>query len=404
MSAPGAELRPDARSTAALRSANQRRVLDVLRADSRLPETGPFTQAEIARSTGLAPATVSSIVRELAGLGIVDTIGGSGRRGTAVTISRRAGLIAGIDIGHLHLRLAVGDLAGAVLAEDRTALAPDHPVERALDLIEEMLDRLLVGLGAARGEVLTAGMGLPAPIGADGLVVATSILPGWVGIDARTVTGQRLDLPVHIDNDANLGALAEHRIGAGVGHDCMVYMKVSSGVGAGLILDGRLFRGGGGTAGEIGHLTVDENGPICRCGSRGCLEAYTSIGMVQDMLRHQHPDATIAELAAAAKSGDVAVQRAFEDAGSHLGWGVAMLANLLNPTALVIGGDMARAGDYLLDSARAAVRRHALTSVSSSLLLTEAALGDRSGMVGALLLALDRTELALPANGIQSAG
>ncbi len=318
-------------------------------------------------------------------------------RGTAVRISRQAGLIAGLDIGHRHLRVAVGDLGGSVLTENRLPLAADHPYEQGLDMAEDMLDKLLSELHGSRGDVLALGMGLPAPIDAAGLVAAASILPGWVGVDAQAVASDRFGCPVHLDNDANLGALAEHRLGAGAGHDCMVYLKVSSGVGAGLILDGRLFHGGGGTAGEIGHLTVDENGPICRCGSRGCLEAYTSVNTVADLLSHQHPGASMAALVEAARGGDVAVRRAFEDVGTHLGWGVAMLANLINPSALVIGGDMAQAGDFLLESVRDGVRRHALASVSSTLTMSVSSLGDRSGVIGAMLLALDHTELALPA-------
>ncbi|MBA3339575.1 MAG: ROK family transcriptional regulator [Geodermatophilaceae bacterium] len=380
-------------STAALRVANQRRVIDALRTGD---SEASITQADIARTAGLAPATVSNIVRELVVAGVVETVSGPGR-GTAVRISRQAGLIAGLDIGHRHLRVAIGDLGGSVLIEHRLPLAPDHPYEQGLDMAEEMFEKLLGELSASPADVLAIGLGLPAPIDAAGLVAAASILPGWVGVDARAVASERFGCPVHLDNDANLGALAEHRLGAGAGHDCMVYLKVSSGVGAGLILDGRLFHGGGGTAGEIGHLTVDSNGPICRCGSRGCLEAYTSVGAVGDMLSQRHPDASMAELVAAACDGDIAVRRAFEDAGSHLGWGVAMLANLINPSTLVIGGDMAQAGEFLLESVQAGVRRHALASVSSTLTMSVSSLGDRSGVIGALLLALDHTELALPA-------
>ena len=383
-------------STASLRAANQRRVIDALRVASTEP---PITQADIARTTQLAPATVSNIVRELAGAGLVETVGGSGRRGTEVRISRRAGLVAAVDFGHRHLRVAVGDLAGTLLAERRLPLAPDHDHGVGLALADETLCGLIAELGARRGDVVSVGMGLPAPVGQDGVVIASSILPGWIGVEAAAVAQQRFGWPVHLDNDANLCALAEHRFGAGVGHRCMVYIKVSSGVGAGLIIDDRPFHGGTGTAGEIGHLTFDENGPICRCGSRGCLEAYTSVGMLQELLHLQHPGAGVTELVAAARAGDVAVRRAFEDVGTRLGWGVAIVANLMNPTCLVIGGDMAQAGDLLLDAVRDGVRRHALAPVSSAMTVSTSTLGERSAVRGALILALDRTELALPAAG-----
>lgn len=381
-------------STASLRAANQRRVIAALRAAASQP---PVTQADIARTTQLAPATVSNIVRELAGAGLVETTGGAGRRGTEVRISRRAGLVGALDFGHRHLRVAVGDLGGALLSEQRLPLDHDHDHADGLRLAAGTLDELLQTLGAHRDDVLGIGLGLPAPIGRDGVVIGSSILPGWIGVHAAAAAEQRLGSQVFADNDANLCALAEHHFGAGVGHPCMAYVKASGGVGAGLIIDGRVFHGGAGTAGEIGHLTFDENGPICRCGSRGCLEAYTSVGTLQEMLRAQHPDATISQLVAAAQAGDIAVRRAFEDVGSHLGWAAAILANLINPSRLVIGGDMAQAGDLLLDAVRDGVRRHALSSVSATMTVSASALGERSAVRGALLLALERTELALPA-------
>lgn len=388
---------PAGGSTSALRVANQRRVIDALRsANRRASGSATLTQADIARTAQLAPATVSNIVRELVAVGVVETIDRPGR-GTAVRISRQAGLIAGLDFGHRHLRMAIGDLSGSVLAELRQPLAHDHPYVQGLDLAEGMLATLLAELSADREDLLGVGMGLPAPIDADGLVVAASILPGWVGVDARTEAAARFGCPVYLDNDANLGALAEHRVGAGVGHDCLVYLKVSSGLGAGLILDGHLFRGSGGTAGEIGHFTVDDNGPICRCGSRGCLEAYASVGLVSDMLAQQHPNASIADLVAASRSGDVAVRRVFEDVGRHLGWAVALVANLINPSALIIGGDLAQAGEFMLEALREGVRRHALAPLSSTMTVTVSALGDRASVIGALLLTLDHTEFALPA-------
>lgn len=379
-------------STSSLRLANQRRVIDALRD----PRTGgPLSQADIARSTKLAPATVSSIVRELADAGLVETTGGSGRRGTEVRIARRAGLLAALDFGHTHLRIAVGDLAGTVLAERRLALAADHTHTDGLALAARTVDDLVHSLHATRADVTGVGLGLPAPIDARGIVVSSSILPGWVGVDAAAVASRMLGPPVHVDNDANLCALAEHRLGAGVGHACMAYLKASSGLGAGLIVAGEPFRGGAGTAGEIGHLTYDENGPICRCGSRGCLEAYTSTNMVRELVEQQHPGASIAELVAAAGRGDLVARRAFEDIGARLGWGVAAIANLINPTCLVIGGDLAQAGEWLLEPVRAGMRRHALAPVSASLKVTTSLLGERSAVVGALLLALARSDLTL---------
>lgn len=380
-------------STASLRAANQRRVVALLqRSSGRL-----LSQAEIARVTRLAPATVSNIVRDLVAAGMLEASGGGGRRGAAVRIARGAGLVAGIDFGHRHVRVAAGDLAGEILAVDRVAVGPDHSWDDGLRIAGELLDRLLTSLGADRSRVVNAGLGLPAPLTDDGTVMSATILPGWVGIHASAEATRLLEIPVHVDNDANLGALAEHQRGAGRGHDTMVFVKVSSGVGAGLILNGQLFRGAHGTAGEIGHLTFDEQGPFCRCGSRGCLEAYASLDSASSALAGQVPEAGVDELVEAARTGNVAALRMFEDAGLHLGWGLAMLTNLMDPSAIVVGGDMARAGEIFLRSVRVGLRRHSLGSVATHTTVVVAELGERASVIGALLLALDRTELVPPA-------
>jgi predicted NBD/HSP70 family sugar kinase len=172
----------------------------------------------------------------------------------------------------------------------------------------------------------------------------------------------------------------------------VVFVKVSSGVGAGLILDNKLFRGTSGTSGEIGHLTLDDQGPLCRCGSRGCLEAYAATGTALSMMGDQMPGAHIDAIIEAAKQGNVSALRVFEDAGLHLGWGLATVTNLLNPGVILVGGDMAHAGELLLESARLGLRRHVLAGTSSTPVLV-AALGDRASMIGALALAIDATDL-----------
>ncbi|MDT9591715.1 ROK family transcriptional regulator [Nocardioides zeae] len=378
-------------STATLRTANQRRVLDVLRRRVSGGTSPDVTQADLARITGLAPATVSNIVRDLGAAGLVATDPGAGRRGTVVRLAPSAGLVAGIDVGHSHLAVAVGDLAGRVLGELRHPLAPTHPHTEGLALAGRLLDELLGAEGLDRSHLRAVTTGLPAPL--SGRVVASAaILPGWVGVDALAACEEAFGVPVHVENDANLGALAEHRLGVVAGRASSVFVKISSGVGAGIVLDDRLLHGNAGAAGEIGHLTLDERGPVCRCGSRGCLEAYASVGSVLAMMRDQLPDATLDDVVAAATSGNVSAQRSLEDAGRHLGWGLASAVNLLNPAVLVVGGDMARAGELLLEPVRRELRRHVLDAVADTpVLLSE--LGERASLVGAVLLAAELTDL-----------
>ncbi|MCW2815588.1 MAG: family transcriptional regulator [Nocardioides sp.] len=377
-------------SPGSLRSANQSRVVRLLR------EGGDsWTQADLARATGLAPATVSTIVRDLHDHGVVDVVPGSGRRGAAVRLSPAAGTVVGIDFGHSHVAVAVGDLSGAVLRESRhhTGGGEDHG--EALALARRMLDAL-DAFDASAPPVRGLGLGLPAPV-ADDVVESDAIFPGWHGVNAREAAEAVFGVPVLVENDANLGALAEHRVGAGRGYDSSVFIKTSSGVGAGIIIDGELFHGAGGTAGEIGHLTLDDQGPVCRCGKRGCLEAYTSTPFVQQMVAGQLPETLgatdVDHVVAAARAGNVAARRALEEAGLHLGRGLASVVNLLNPALVAVGGDMARAGELLLEPARIGLRRYALDAAASTPVVA-GELGGRASLIGAVLLVAENTEVS----------
>ena len=374
-------------STASLRAANQRRVVNALRVRREL------SQAEIARTTELAPATVSNIVKELSAAGFLEFERGSGRRGAAVKIARTAGLVAGVDFGHSHLQVALGDLSGNLIDKLSRPLDDDPSHEAGLGLANQLLDELLEANLSDRRSMRAVGMGLPAPISSSGVIESDSILPGWLGVNAAEAATASFGVPTLADNDANLGALAESIAGAGAGHTCMVYLKASSGVGCGLILDGKVFRGELGTAGEIGHLTMREDGPLCRCGSRGCLEAYAGADALVAQFSRQHPDSTAMELFALAAAGDIGAQRLIEDSGRYLGRASAILANLLGPTLIVVGGDMATSGEVLLDGLRDGLRRHALDAVAKKVSVTGAALGDGSSVIGGLLMALEAVEL-----------
>lgn len=381
-------------STSTLRTDNQRRVLDVLRVSAGHALDRPqWTQAELARTTGLAPATVSNIVRTLSDAGLVETDPGAGRRGTVVRLASSAGVVAGCDFGHSHVAVAIADLNGVVLGEQQQRLEPQHRHDDGLRTAAGMFEDLLTEVRRSRADVHAVGLGLPAPI-RHGVVQSSAILPGWVGVDAIEAAGAAFGCAVHVDNDANLGALAEHRVGAARGHTESVYLKVSSGVGAGVIVRDRVFHGAGGTAGEIGHLTVDEQGPLCRCGSRGCLETYASSSAILAITAGPLPGQDLAGIITAARAGNVAALRALEDAGLHIGWGIASVVNLLNPGMVVVGGEVASAGDLVLDSVRVGLRRHALDAVANTP-VEASPLGSRASLIGAALLAAESTDLAV---------
>ena len=285
------EGRPGVRtgSLESLRELNRLRVVETLR------ERGTASRAEIARVTGLSRSTVSSLVADLQANGLVVEYSdpdapasmATGRPPTLLSLDRSAGAVVGIDFGHDRIHAAVSDLSRTVLAEAIRPEDVDHDAEGSLDTAAELVDELLAETGLGHGDVIGVGMALSGPIDHDrGAVRPTAILPGWEGLAVAAEMSRRLgDLPVHLDNDANLGALAEVTLGAARDARNAVYVMISSGIGAGLIIDGRPYRGGGGMAGEIGHVLVDETGPICRCGNRGCLETFISGPALTDLLR-----------------------------------------------------------------------------------------------------------------------
>ncbi|HWB66429.1 MAG TPA: ROK family transcriptional regulator [Mycobacteriales bacterium] len=379
-------------SPSALRDANRRRVLDVLARE------GAASQASLARRTGLSRATIFNIVgglREAGVVSVTEQVRG-GRRVAEVQFSRRAGLVLGIDLDHRHLRVAVADLSHQILAERMSPIEPRRTADETMALAAEWVEAVLEDLDASHGEVLGVGMGLPAPIDpTSGEVGSSAILPGWVGVPAAEAMTYRLGMPVVVDNDANLGALAEITWGGSRGCDHLVYLKLSAGVGAGLVLGGRIYRGAAGTAGEIGHTTVDERGALCRCGNRGCLESFVGSEALLTLLRATQPEAeSIDDLVRLAATGDAGSRRLLADAGRYVGMALANLCNLLAPSKVVVGGELAATGDLLLEPMREIVRRHAIPAAANTVEIVTSDLGERSEVLGALALVL-RDELAL---------
>ncbi|MFI0938084.1 ROK family protein [Streptomyces sp. NPDC021020] len=373
-------------SQSSLHRANLERVVRAVRL------AGSLTQAEIARSTGLSAATVSNIVRELRDNGTVQVTPTSsgGRRARSVALSGDAGIVVGVDFGHSHLRVAVGNLAHQVLAEQSEPIDVDASASQGFDRAEQLVARLVESTGISPGKVLGVGLGVPGPIDVEtGALGSTAILPGWSGINPRQEMSDRLGVPVQVDNDANLGALGELVWGGGRGVKDLAYIKVASGVGAGLVIDGRIYRGPGGTAGEIGHITLDESGPVCRCGNRGCLETFTAARYVLELLRGSHGEGlTIPRMVQLAREGDPGCRRVTGDVGRHIGMGVASLCNLLNPSRVVLGGDLAEAGELVLGPIRESVSRYAIPSAAQRLSVVPGALGARAEVLGALALVL----------------
>jgi len=332
--------------------------------------------------------------------------GGLGRPPALLSLVPRAAHAVGIDFGHQHIRVAVCDLAGEPVVDDFSPARVDHAPVETLDLAQHLVQAALERSGVPRESVLGVGMGLAVPInGATGELEAEGILPGWRGIRPGQEMQERLGLPVRVDNDANVGALGESAFGAGRGARDMVYIRLSAGIGAGLILDARPYHGFGGLAGEIGHTLSDPAGPICRCGNRGCLEAIASPVAVARLLE-QRDGATIsvADLLALVARGDRGARRAVADAGEAVGHALSAVVSVLNPELIVVGGDLARAGAVLLDPIVAAIARHAVAPAARAVQIRTGSLGDRAEVLGAAALVLANAPRALVARLASTTG
>jgi predicted NBD/HSP70 family sugar kinase len=241
------------------------------------------------------------------------------------------------------------------------------------------------------------GMGVAAPVNKrTGRLQADGILPGWHGIDPVSEMQARLGIPVELENDANVGALGEKAFGAGRDVDDFIYVRLSAGIGAGLILGGRPYHGFGGVAGEIGHVLSDPSGPICRCGNRGCLEAIASPVAVARLLENSRGQAvSVKQMLELVADGDRGARRAVADAGEAVGRVTSALVNILNPELVIIGGDLAQTGSVLLDPIAAAIERHCVAPAAASAQICTAMLGERAEVLGAAALVLAKSPRAL---------
>jgi predicted NBD/HSP70 family sugar kinase len=396
-------------SLRSLRDANRRRVIEAL------GQRGVASRADLARATGLSRSTVSTVVADLQRAGLVserpDADGathepGVGRPPVLIALDRSAGGVVGIDFGHSHVAVAVADLSHEVLAELWQDIDVDHAATDGLDTAVRLVEQALAEADIPHDRVLGVGMGLPGPIHLPGGTVgSTSILPGWVGVDARAVMSERLGLPVRVENDANLGALAELVFGAGRGLGDFVYIKASSGVGAGFVIGGHLHRGVGGTAGEIGHTQFREGGDVCRCGNRGCLETTAaSHAITAAVSAGRGEQVTVERVIELAEAGDALAQRVLADAGRAIGVAVANLCNLLNPERVIVGGDLSAAGDVLLAPIVQSLRRHAIPTAAADVDVVAGGLGKRAEVMGALAVVLREPQHQLASTVAEAVG
>ena len=383
-----------------LRELNRRRVIAALR------ELDAASRADLSRVTGLSRGTVASIVADLQREGVLRAGGardmpmsGPGRPPALLTLAPPAGLAVAVDLGHRHVRVVAGDAEGVVLEERLSDLPPAMPASDMLAATADLVAELATAQNLGPRDVVAATLGLPTPMDLDG----QPMTPRFRGLDLAESSGlARLTSRIFFMNDADLGALGEAAFGAARGIDNFVFVKLSHGLGAGLVLGGRLFRGSAGLAGNIGHVRVREEGNVCICGNRGCLETLVSADSLVAALQPAHPDGdlSVADLFRLVRDGDIGAWRLVSDAGAMVGRILGEIVNVLNPSAIVVGGSLSALGEPLLQGIQASVSRYSQPIAAARLEVVRAECGERAEALGGLAVALGLVDAALPRRGM----
>ena len=362
-----------------------------------------ISRADIALRAGLSRSTVSEIVNEILPMGLVAEVGEGpsrgGRRPIVLEFQDEVCVILGVEMGASHVAVALTDLRGKVLAWETR----EHPVRSdppgTRKTIAKLCEICLETPAAARRPLVGIGVAVPSPVDPshpDRL--STVVLPAWeerLGLDKL---GEHYGVPLLVDNDANLGALAEHWWGQCGDADNLAFIKVATGIGSGHVIGGEIYRGATGVAGEIGHMSIDPHGEPCICGLRGCLvtlvgghalqarAAELAAAFPQSVLTEK--EFTVHDIENAALAGDPLALQVIHEAAEHLGTAVAGLLNLMNPAVVVLGGGFARLGELVLDPLRKRVRSRTLISSVAAAEIMVSKLGPQSMAVGAATLVL----------------
>lgn len=347
-----------------IRAINRSHVLNAVKS------YGPIGRAEIARRTGLSPATVTSISAKLIAQNLVleksagDSSGG--RPPILLVINPKGGYVVGIKLTETHAVCALTDLEAFILAKSSLPLSIHDP-ERVVDELARMVTTFIREQKIAKKQLLGVGVGLAGIIDAENGILRQSPIYGWNNVPLRDMLQSRLHIPVYIENDVNTLTLTERWFGPGQGVDHFLTVTVGRGVGLGIVANGQFYRGQTGGAGEFGHITISPDGPLCACGKRGCLEAYVGdpalVRSAQDAAARGElpaPVQDVDELLSLAQSGEPCAVRIFGEAGRILGMGIATLINLFNPKKIIISGEGTREGDFLFVPMKESIQQNTM--------------------------------------------
>ena len=397
---------------ALVKKLNKSIVLDTIR------RRGPLSRTDVSERTGLNKATVSNLTLELLEQNLVEETGlgqsSGGRKPLMLIFNGAAGCVVGVELGVTLVKAALTDLNGEILSERSAALGGLDP-DTAFDVICEVVEPLLQDAPETPHGTVGIGIGVPGMVDESGLILYAPNL-GWKGVDLKSRMEDRFGVPVVIDNEANAGAAGEREYGAGRHVRHLVYVSAGMGIGSGMIIDGQLYKGAWGYAGETGHMSIESDGRLCSCGSRGCWELYASErAYAYASLPGQHgqpreddgvanssktldsvealnrlPSFTTAELIEHARQGDAKTVAMYAEIGRRLGIGITNLVNGFNPEKIVIGGPLTEAKPWIEPAMLAAIAERALPYHRRELAIAFSELGSRSAVLGAAHLAVSQ--------------
>lgn len=375
---------------------------------------GELSRARLAELTGLSSTTITNLVAEMAAAGLVTELAspqnGSrsvGRPRTPLRLRPEAGHAVGVHVSVGHIRIALTDLCGRIVADRALRHDLTTPAETVLAETARQIEALLAAHAAPPDSIVGVGVGASGLVNPQSGVNVLAPNLGWRNVAIRDLLEQRLGLPVVVDNNVRAMALAEARFGAGRDVEVMAFIYARIGVGAGIIVGQQLFRGSGAGAGEIGHITIlPDGGEPCRCGNHGCLETLVSEpailrlaaevaaqapdGLLAQHLRQATAEETrLAAVFAAARAGDAPTLAMLEERGHYTGIALANLVNVLNPNLILLGGLFSQAADLLLPAIETTLRARAFADLGEAVQLRTTSFGAQAGMIGAAALALD---------------
>lgn len=347
-----------------IRAINRSHVLNAIKT------YGPIGRADIARRTGLSPATVTSISAKLITQNLVfeksagDSSGG--RPPILLVINPKGGYVVGIKLTETNAVCALTDLEATVIAKASMPLSGHNPI-RVVEDLAHMVTTFIREQKISKKQLLGVGVGLAGIVDANEGILRQSPIYGWDNVPLRQMLQSKLNVPIYIENDVNTLTLTERWFGPGQGVDNFLTVTVGRGVGLGIVVNGQFYRGQNGGAGELGHTTIDPKGPLCACGKHGCLEAYVGdpglIRAANEEYERGHLSVkveTIEGLLQLAQSGDSSAIKIFKKAGGILGIAIANLINLFNPKKIIISGEGTREGDYLFISMKESIQQNTM--------------------------------------------